>query len=89
MAKDTATRVAVRTTAAPLCAAPAVPADVANLLSQLSLSAHGPTLCRELGVMCASDLSYITDAMLKVELPALKPIERAKLVAAAAKLGGK
>ena len=64
-----------------------VPSDVAVLLSQLSLSQHGPALCDKLGIACAADMALLTDTMLKEELPAMKPIERAKLLAAA-KHGG-
>ena len=69
-------------------AATAVPSDVAALLSQLSLSQHGAALVDVLGVASCADVSLLTEAMLKEELPAMKPIERARLLAAAAKLGG-
>ena len=90
VAKDDATKALLRNPpprqAAPAPAASpasAVPADVATLLTQLSLSAHGPALVDKLGISCTSDLRHVTDAMLKEELPSLKPIERAKLLAAA------
>ena len=69
-------------------AAAAVPSDVAALLSRLSLSHHGAALVDVLGVASCADVSLLTEAMLKEELPAMKPIERARLLAAAAKLGG-
>ena len=77
-------------------AAPAAPAkvpasqypyDVAKLMmSQLSLSAQGPTLCSKLGITCVSDLVHVTEQMLKDELPAMKPVERARLLSGIAKL---
>jgi Caspase domain len=64
-----------------------VPADLAHLLRELSLSAHGTNLVDKLGVTSVADLKYITDDMISKELPTMKPIERAKLLAAT-KTGG-
>jgi uncharacterized caspase-like protein len=60
-----------------------VPDDVAAFLRSLSLSAHATALC-ELGVTSIADLVHVSDAMLRDELPALRPVERAKLIAAVA-----
>lgn len=62
----------------------AVPADVAALLSRLSLSSYGPALCDKLGAKSVTDLRHLTDVMLREELPALRAIERAKLLDAVA-----
>ena len=68
----------------PAPAAP-VPTDVEALLSQLSLSSYGHALVDRLGgVSCVADLRHVTDAMLRAELPAMKPLERAKLLSAVA-----
>ena len=52
------------------------------MLRELSLSAHGANLVDKLGVTSVSDLKYITDDMISKELPTMKPVERAKLLAA-------
>jgi hypothetical protein len=68
-AKNDATRAAFHTAvAAAPAAAPAaavtVPADLALLLSGLSLSAYGPALCSQLGVRSVLAARYVTDAEL-------------------------
>jgi hypothetical protein len=64
----------------------AVPSDVAALLSQLSLSAHGLSLCGKLGVESCSDLVLLNDNDLKDELPEMKLAERRRLLDACGKL---
>ncbi len=86
MAEDDATRAAFRTAvAAAPAAAPAavasVPADLALLLSGLSLSAYGPTLCSQLGMASAAEAALLTDADLQEV--GMKPMERRRLLAAA------
>jgi hypothetical protein len=58
-----------------------VPADVAALLSSLSLSAYGPPLCAKLGMHSAADAALLTDADL--ESVGMKPLERRRLLQAA------
>ena len=70
--------------AAPAGAASAsttVPADVASLLSRLSLSSYAAALC-ELGLTSLDDLRLLDEALLKEEVPAMKPLERRKLLEA-------
>jgi hypothetical protein len=85
---DEAARAALSVKAVPHEATPdhgsAVPADVAALLSRLSLSSYGPALCDKLGAKSVTDLRHLTDVMLREELPALRAIERAKLLDAVA-----
>ena len=88
--KETEADAAKPPAAKPSAAASASPApssvhaDVAELLRTLSLSAHGPALCATLGVSSVADLHHVSDAMLRDELPAMRPVERAKLLAAVA-----
>jgi hypothetical protein len=77
-----------RAAPAPPAAAAAVPEDVAALLSSVSLSAHGTALCNKLGVASVADLALVTDAMLREELPALRAVERAKLLVAVSRAAG-
>jgi uncharacterized caspase-like protein len=58
-----------------------VPADVASLLSRLSLSQYGPKLVSELGVCSCSDLALLSEDELKAELPEMKLAERKRLLA--------
>ena len=67
---------------AAMFSAAAVPSDVATLLASLSLSQHGPALVTTLGLAAASDVALLTDADL--EQIGMKPLERRKLLAAAA-----
>jgi hypothetical protein len=83
VAKDDATRAALRNTAAVNAAAP-VPADVAALLCRLSLSQYGPALVDALGVASCADVARLTEAHLKGELPAMKLAERLRLLEAVA-----
>jgi hypothetical protein len=83
---DDATRAAFHTAvAAAPAAAPAaavtVPADLALLLSGLSLSAYGPALCSQLGMASAAEAALLTDADLQEV--GMKPMERRRLLAAA------
>jgi hypothetical protein len=66
----------------------AVPSDVAALLSQLSLSSHGPTLVDKLGVASVADLRLLQEGHLKEEIPEMRTAERLRLLNAVAKLGG-
>ncbi len=59
-----------------------MPADLALLLSELSLSAYGPALISDLGVSSAGDAAFLTDADL--QSINMKPVERRKLLAAVA-----
>ncbi len=54
---------------------------MAALLSRLSLSQYGAALCSELGVTSVADLRHATDKMLQDVLPAMRPLERARLLA--------
>jgi hypothetical protein len=63
-------------------ASASVPADVAALLSSLSLSAYAAPLCAKLGMTCAADAALLTDAHL--ESIDMRPLERCKLMRAAA-----
>ena len=77
------------TSSAPAASSSAtVPSDVAALLSQLSLTSYGDALVSQLGVASVADLKLLTEADLQDELPAMKLLERRKLIAAASKLGG-
>jgi hypothetical protein len=58
-----------------------VPADVAALLSRLSLSPYGPKLVSELGMTSASDAALLTESHL--ESIGMKPLERRMLLAEA------
>ena len=60
----------------------AVPADVAALLSSVSLSQYGGVLCDHHGVTSVSDLRLFDEAHLERALPALKMAERLRLLAA-------
>jgi hypothetical protein len=66
--------------------AAAVPADVASLLADLSLSAFGPALCSELGMSSVADAAFITDADL--QKLGMKPLECRKFLAAALQHAG-
>lgn len=79
-AKDDATRAALRAaiTAAKVTA---VPADVAALLTRLSLASYGAALCDKLGMTCAADAALLTEADL--EQVGMRPLESRKLLAAA------
>ena len=57
----------------------AVPADVASLLTRLSLSSYASALC-DLGMTSMDDLHLLDEAMLKEEVPSMKPLERRKLL---------
>ena len=59
-----------------------VPAGVAALLRSLSLELYGPEMCDKLGLSSADDLHHVTSAMLREFLPAMKPVECTKLLAA-------
>lgn len=65
-------------------AAAAVPADVAALLDQLSMSQHGVALVSQLGVASVADLRLMSEADLEKEVPALKLAERRRLHSAIA-----
>jgi uncharacterized caspase-like protein len=65
----------------------AVPSDVENLLSQLSLLSYGGALVSQLGVTSVADLRLFTEAHLKEGLPDMKMAERLRLINAVAKLG--
>jgi hypothetical protein len=83
LAVATAAERSARAAAEEAANAAAVPADVAALLSRLSLSSYGAALRSKLGVTCVEDLCYVTKKMLRKHLPALLPVERAKLLEAA------
>jgi hypothetical protein len=70
--------------AAHASAAASVPADVAALLSSLSLSAYGPALVDKLGVASCADLARLKEAHLKEELPTMRVAERLRLLEAVA-----
>jgi hypothetical protein len=61
-----------------------VPADVAALLSSLSLSAYAAPLCAKLGMTCARDAALLTDA--DWDSVGMKLLERRKLLQAATAL---
>jgi hypothetical protein len=85
IAKDDATRAALRNTTVTAAAAPSpVPADVAALLSRLSLSAYGPALVDKLGVASCADLARLKEGHLKEELPTMRVAERLRLLEAVA-----
>ena len=56
-----------------------MPADVASLLTRLSLSSYASALC-DLGMTSMDDLHLLDEAMLKEEVPSMKPLERRKLL---------
>jgi uncharacterized caspase-like protein len=71
-----------------LAAAPSagsrMPDDVAVLLAQLRLSAHGAALCGGLGVASLADLSLLQETHLERHVPAMKLAERLRLLDAVA-----
>ena len=52
------------------------------------MSSYGDALVSRLGMTSVADLKLLTEADLEKELPAMKLLERRKLIAAASKLGG-
>ena len=62
-----------------------MPADVAALLAAHALSAHGPALVDALGVESVGDLLLINEVDLEKHMPAMKVVQRRRLLAAVAK----
>ncbi len=59
-----------------------VPADVALLLSSLSLSKFGHALCSQLGMASAADATLLTDVLL--QQIGMLPLQRGRLLQAVA-----
>ena len=81
MAKDEATREALRETPARRPET-AVPSDVAALLTRLRLFSYGTELCSKFRILSVADMACLNDATLRAELPAMKLAERMRLLTA-------
>jgi hypothetical protein len=84
LAKDYETRKVLRSApAAAVTTAFTADGELALLLSQHSLGAHGTALCDKLGVTCVADLLLLNENDLEKNVPAMTVVERRRLLSVA------